>query len=205
MKTILINSVCILMVCGFSALHANPIYMKYDGIDGSVSAQVEVRNGKAVLKKLKPGTYTLSLIFTGKDAKMADGSVRTRAHVKVFDGRSGFAGGVRVATGDVNGDGRADVITGNTTATGTHAGGGGGGAGKVSMRDFSFSVMTVDGKTGQTTTQASNHVTLRDINVPLQPGANDVSGRFGSIKIAPPAGTQAGDSFFDVFTELSIQ
>lgn len=46
-------------------------------------------------------------------------------HVKVFDGRSGqlmqsffaypaaFAGGVSVAAGDINGDGRADIVTGS--------------------------------------------------------------------------------------------
>lgn len=177
-------------------LSANPIYMQYEGVDGSVTAKVEVRNGKAALKKLKPGTYNISLIFTGKDAKTPEGRPRSMAHVKVFDGRSMFAGGVRVAVGDVTGDG--------SSAAGTHAGGGGGGAGKVSMRDFSFSVMTVDGKTAQTTTEANNKVMLRDINVPLQPNGSDVSGKFGSFKIAPPAGSSNIDSFFDVFTELTI-
>lgn len=57
-------------------------------------------------------------IVTGADAGAGGG------HVKVFDGNSGaqvrsffaydagFTGGVRVAAGDVNGDGRADIITG---------------------------------------------------------------------------------------------
>lgn len=59
------------------------------------------------------------------------GTGSTAGHVKVFDGRTdavlssflaydvGFTGGVRVAAGDVNGDGYADIITGTgASATG---------------------------------------------------------------------------------------
>lgn len=64
-------------------------------------------------------------IVTGADAGAGP-------HVKVFDGRSNaesasflaygasFQGGVRVAAGDVNGDGRADIITGAGPGGGPH-------------------------------------------------------------------------------------
>ena len=64
-------------------------------------------------------------IVTGADAGAGP-------HVKVFDGRTGaefrsffaypvsFTGGVRVAAGDVNGDGVADIITGTGPGGGPH-------------------------------------------------------------------------------------
>lgn len=63
---------------------------------------------------------------------VAGTDVGTAAHVKVFDGQTGletrsfnpygasFTGGVRVATGDLNSDGLADIITGAGPGGGPH-------------------------------------------------------------------------------------
>jgi len=80
-------------------------FLAYPGFSGGVFVAAGDVNGDGAAD-----------IVTGADAGAA-------SHVKVFDGGTGaelrsflaygaFAGGVRVASGDVNGDGFADVITG---------------------------------------------------------------------------------------------
>ncbi len=181
-----------------ASVYANPIYMKYDGVDGSF--QVEVKNGKATLNKLKPGTYQVSLVFTGRDAKGKDGNTRSSAHVKAFSGRSEFAGGVRVATGDVNGDGRADLAAGNTKNA---AYGGGGSTGKVQMQDFHFVMRSSTGQMSQGGMGAGK-VSIRDFNVMLQSSGFEVTGQLGTIELKAPEGKAGIDSFFDVFTEIDF-
>jgi hypothetical protein len=209
MKTTLIKGIFFLIACLLSStlVQATPIYMKYDGIDGDVSGQVEVRNGKVTLKKLKPGTYNLTLIFTGKDAKTRQGaSSAAQGHVKVFDGTASFHGGVRVAVGDVNGDGRADLATANT-APGSAAYGGGGGTGKVQMQDFHFTMRTTTGQVSQAAFGGSGHgagkVTLQDFHFVVQRGAADVTAPLGSFQLNSPQGTSK--QLFDVSFALQLE
>jgi trimeric autotransporter adhesin len=64
-------------------------------------------------------------MLTGADAGPAGGHVKvfdgvTHAEIRSFFAYPGFAGGVRVAAGDVNGDGKADLITGAGPGAGSH-------------------------------------------------------------------------------------
>jgi hypothetical protein len=64
-------------------------------------------------------------IITGADAGPSGGHVKvfdgvTHAEIRSFFAYPGFAGGVRVAAGDVNGDGKADLITGAGPGAGPH-------------------------------------------------------------------------------------
>src|SRR5204863_7505353 len=80
--------------------------MAYDaGFAGGVRVAVGDVNGDGV-----PDVITGAGPGAGTHVKVFDGA--TGAEIRSFLAYPGFAGGVTVACGDVNGDGFADVITG---------------------------------------------------------------------------------------------
>jgi hypothetical protein len=110
---------------------AGPHVKVFDGISG-----VELRSFLAFSPTFDAGIFVAGADVNGDGfadlVTGADGIAGGGPHVKVFDGVTGselhsflaysptFAGGVRVAAGDVNADGIMDVITGAGPGAGPH-------------------------------------------------------------------------------------
>lgn len=95
----------------------------------------ELHNLLAYEGSFRGGVYVAAGDVNGDgvmDVVTGAGAGSTGGHVKVFDGRdgsvlssflsesAGYTGGVRVATGDVNGDGYADIVTGTGEGVAAH-------------------------------------------------------------------------------------
>lgn len=224
MKKILLLTAFVFAFCSSSAFAAVDYFLKLDGIKGeakgkSFSLPID-QNGKAVGKNLPAGDYKIMMCATGQHIKSAKLFVRKAGKeqqeyytvdVSSFSfgaTQTNAKGGVNVASGDVNGDGRADVITSDTKAKGivTNSGSGGG---KASFSDLSFSMKTSDGKIAQYGGGGSTgKVQFQDFHFTMKPnsrlGSDMFSGDMGTISIGGlPGGNWAVDSFFDVFTELN--
>jgi hypothetical protein len=108
---------------------------------GTASTQVIVHSGTnlSIVRNFTAYSGVTSGVYVGAGdvnqdgyADIVTGVGAVSPHVKVFDGQSGlelfsflayaptFSGGVRVAAGDINGDGYADIITGAGTAGSGH-------------------------------------------------------------------------------------
>jgi hypothetical protein len=212
-----------------SAFAAVDMFLKLDGIKGEAKGKsftVPIdQNGKAQATNLPSGDYKIVMCATGEHIKQAKLFVRkqgTEQHDYMKNGgqieiqsfsfgatQTGFKGGVSVASGDVNGDGRADVITSANNKT--MASGGGGGAGKASFSDLSFSMKTSGGKPASYGGGGgSGKVQMQDFHFMMKPNSrlgNDMfSGEVGSMTIGGlPGGNWAVDSFFDVFFEINLK
>lgn len=226
MKKILLLTVFAFALCSSSAFAAVDYFLKLDGIKGeakgkSFSLPID-KNGTVKGTNLPSGDYSVKMCATGQHIKSAKLFVRKQGKeqqdyytvdISSFSfgaTQTNAKGGVRVATGDVNGDGREDIITtADKGATSGHATGGGGGAGKVQMQDFHFSMKTTDGKTAQYGGGGgTGKVQMQDFHFMMKPnsrlGSDMFSGDIGTITIGGlPGGNWAVDSFFDIFIEIN--
>jgi hypothetical protein len=102
--------------------------------DGQIAASALLRSFYAYAQAFTGGVYVAAGDVTGDGvADVVTGAgPGAGPHVEVFDGASGsllrsffaydpsFTGGVRVATADSNGDGKADLVTGAGPGAGPH-------------------------------------------------------------------------------------
>lgn len=145
-------------------------------------------------------------------------------HVKVFDGNTGFeiqsffayaptfTGGVRVATGDVNGDGHADIITGSGPGSGGHVKVFSGTNGAVLQSFFAFPAYTGGifvAATDQGVEKTPNLVVGSDGTVavfsstgaPIQSFFAYTSAFTGGVRVA--SGDVNGDGVDDILTGVA--
>lgn len=229
MKNIFKTLAVIALLCTTTSLFAAvDMFLKLDGVKGEAKGKSFTfdidQNGIAKGTNLPPGEYLVKMCATGQHIKEAKLFVRKAGKeqhdyytvdIKSFSfgaTQTGFKGGVNVASGDVNGDGRADVITSATKAKGivTNSGSGGG-SGKASFSDLSFSMKTPGGKPASYGGGGgSGKVQMQDFHFMMKPNSrlgNDMfSGEVGTVALVGPSDSEASrNSFFDVFFEVDFK
>lgn len=226
MKNIFKTLAVVVLLCTTTSLFAaSDYFLKLDGVKGEAKGKSFTlaidQQGNAKGTNLPAGDYLVKMCATGqhiKEAKLYGRKQGTEQHdyyeieISSFSwgvSQAGFNGGVRVATGDVNGDGRADIITtADKGVSSGHASGGGGGAGKASYSDLSFSMKTSDGKTAKYGGGGSTgKVQFQDFHFTMKPapsrGKDMYEGQIGTVSLVGPSDSTPGaSSFFDVFIEI---
>lgn len=220
-KTLAVLALLVISTSVFAA--SFDAFLEIEGVKGECKGKVYKgtidKNGMVKIPKVLPGEFNVKMCATGTHIKSAKLFVRkqgTEQHDYFTIEISSFSfgatqtqtnsGGVRVAAGDVNGDGRADIIT--SADKGATAAGGGGGAGKASFQDLHFSMKTSDGKTAAYGGGgATGKVQFQDFHFTMKPasarGKDMYEGQIGTVELVGPSDNQSrGNAFFDVFVDL---
>ncbi len=225
MKNIITKLAVVALLFTTTSLYAAvDMFLKLEGIKGEAKGKtfsLDIdQDGIAKGTNIPSGEYIVKMCATGTHIKSAKLFVRKAGKeqhdyytvdISSFSfgaTRTGFKGGVNVASGDVNGDGRADVVTPNTKAKGIITNNGTGGGGKASFSDLSFSMKTSDGKTATYGGGgATGKVQFQDFHFTMKPapsrGKDMFEGQVGTVSLVGPSDSQpSGNSFFDIFVDI---